>query len=322
MDERIAVGKSGLRVPRLGAGVMTWGQAKGLARFHPAKTAYGGGPQSREEEQRAFEACLQAGVNFFDTAAMYSGGASERRLGELAQGMDVIIASKFPGSFFFRAADFSKELDASLKRLGRGAIDLYQHHFPNRSVPIPELMNYMADAVEAGKIKAVGVSNYSAEQLRSASEALAKRGIPLASIQVEYSLLNRQPETNGVLDACRELGVALIAYMPLASGALTGKYSAAVRPTGLRRFMPNFRGKGLETVEPVVEILRKIGDRYGKTPAQVALRWLIEQGNVIPIPGAKNAQQAASNAGALTFCLSTEEREQLAQATVAWRNSK
>ena len=101
----------------------------------------------------------------------------------------------------------------------------------------------MADAVEAGKIKAVGVSNYSAEQMRTAHAALARRGIPLASNQVEYSLLHRQPEVNGVLDACRELGVTLIAYQPLAGGALTGKYKAGDRPTGLRRFMPYFRGQ-------------------------------------------------------------------------------
>lgn len=299
---------------------MTWGQPKGLARFHPAKTVYGGGPESRLEEQSTFAASLQAGVNFFDTAAMYAGGASEQRLGELAQGQDVLIASKFPGGLFFRANDLPKELAASLARLGRNSIDLYQHHFPNRSVSIPELMNRLADAVEAGKIKAVGVSNYSAEQMRSAHEALAKRNIPLASNQVEYSLLHRQPETNGVLEACRELGVSLIAYQPMASGALTGKYLSGARPRGLRRLMPYFSGKGSEAVGPVIQCLREIGERYGKSPAQVALRWLMEQDQVIPIPGAKNARQAAANAEALTFFLSADEVEQLAQATTKWRS--
>ena len=175
----------------------------------------------------------------FDTAAMYSGGASERRLGELTHDKDVLIASKFPGSFNFRTENFPKELDASLRRLGRSSVDLYQHHFPSNRVSIPELMQLLADAVEAGKVKAVGVSNYSAEQMRIAHAALAKRGIPLASNQVEYSLLHRQPEVNGVLDACRELGITLIAYPPLAMGALTGKYSAKVKASGLRRFMPN-----------------------------------------------------------------------------------
>src|SRR6185369_17730908 len=118
------------------------------------------------------------------------------------------------------------------------SIDLYQHHFPSKGVSIPKLMDLLADAVEAGKVKTVGVSNYSAEQMREAHAALAKRGIPLASNQVEYSLLHRQPETNGVLDACRELGITLIAYSPLAGGALTGKYSATQRAGGLRRFLP------------------------------------------------------------------------------------
>jgi aryl-alcohol dehydrogenase-like predicted oxidoreductase len=178
----------------------------------------------------------------------------------------------------------------------------------------------MADAVEAGKVRAIGVSNYSAEQLRQAHAALAERGIPLASIEKGYSLLDRRVETNGVLDACRELGVTLIAYQPLASGALTGKYADGTRPSGLRRFMiRHFRGSGRTAVAAVVALLREIGDRHERTPAQVALRWLIEQGNVIPIPGAKNGIQAAANAGALSFGLAPDEIEALSQATVAWR---
>ena len=200
----------------------------------------------------------------------------------------MLIASKFPGSFIFRAEDLPQELEASLERLGRSSMDLYQHHFPSSRVDIPQLMDLLADAVEAGKIKAVGVSNYSAEQMRMAHAALARRGIPLASNQVEYSLLHRQPEVNGVLDACRELGVTLIAYSPLAMGMLTGKYSAGVKASGFRRFLPNFNKKAKDAVEPVVELLRQIGERYSKTPSQVALRWLIENPLVLPIPGAKN----------------------------------
>lgn len=318
MDMTSFLGKSNLCVPRMGVGVMTWGDAKGLARFHPAKTAYGG-PEGYEDEKQAFQACLYAGVNFFDTAAMYSGGASERRLGELARDKEVLIASKFPGTLRFHTENFPNELDASLKRLGRNSIDLYQHHFPNRSVSIPQLMNLMADAVEAGKVKAVGVSNYSAEQMRIAHTALAKRGIPLASNQVQYSLLHRQPEVNGVLDTCRELGVSLIAYSPLAMGALTGKYSREKKASGLRRFAPNFSRKGMDNVQPVINLLSKIGERYSKTPSQVALRWLIENPLVLPIPGAKNSRQAANNGGTLSFSLTPEEVEILNQATIAWR---
>jgi aryl-alcohol dehydrogenase-like predicted oxidoreductase len=125
---------------------------------------------------------------------------------------------------------------------------------------------------------------------------------------------------NGVLDACRELGVTLIAYQPLASGALTGKYATGARPTGLRRFMGYFRAKGLEAVAPVVALLGQIGARYSKSPAQVALRWLIENESVLPIPGAKNGKQAVDNSGALSFCLAPAEIEALNQATLAWRS--
>ncbi len=318
MEHEMLLGKSSLQVPRMGLGVMTWGDAKGFARLHPAKTAYGGA-EGFEEEKRALEVSLEAGIDLFDTAAMYSGGASERRLGELVRGKDVLIATKFPGSFSFKAEDLPKELAANLARLGRDSIDLYQHHFPAKGVSIPRLMDLLADALEAGKIKAIGVSNYSAEQMREAHAALARRGIPLASNQVEYSLLKRQPEVNGILDACHELGITLIAYSPLAGGALTGKYSAARKASGLRRFMPNFSKRGMDALQPVINLLRQIGERYSRTPSQVALRWLIENPIVLPIPGAKNSKQAMENAGALSFSLTPEEVEVLSQATLAWR---
>ena len=260
-----------------------------------------------------------ARVTLFDTAAMYSAGASERRLGELAQGKDVLIATKFPSSLLARAGDMPQGLEGSLARLGRSSIDLYQHHYPSTRVSIPELMGLMADAVQAGKIRAVGVSNYSAEQMRTAHAALAERGVPLASNQVEYSLLHRKPEVDGVLEVCRELGITLIAQMPLASGALAGKYAAGARPSGFRRFMPYFRQKGPESAPRIVALLREIGERYGKSPAQVALRWLIENECVLPIPGAKNGQQAAENAGALSFRLTRAEIEVLDRATMNWR---
>jgi aryl-alcohol dehydrogenase-like predicted oxidoreductase len=317
MAETTVLGRSEVRVPRLGLGVMVWGEASGLQRVMPAKSAYGG--TNVTDEQAAFDASLASQVNFFDTAAMYSAGGSERRLGELADGKDVVIATKFPPTPMGRARDLPYALDASLSNLRRSPIDLYQHHFPSRRVDIGELMGLMADAVEAGKIKAVGVSNYSAAQMRTAYQALAQRGIPLASNQVQYSLLHRQPETDGVLDSCRELGITLIAYQPLASGALTGKYLGGSRPVGLRRFREPFRGSKFHALGPVVTLLKSIGDHYGKTPGQVALRWLIQQENVVPIPGAKNADQATHNAGALSFTLTPDEISYLNEATKAWR---
>jgi aryl-alcohol dehydrogenase-like predicted oxidoreductase len=317
MAETTTLGRTEVRVSRLGLGVMTWGEASGLQRIMPAKSAYGGA--NAADEQAAFDVSLAAEVNFFDTAAMYSGGGSERRLGELTQGKTAVIATKFPPSPFRHAEDLPAALEASLGNLRRTSIDLYQHHFPSSRVDTPRLMGLMADAVEAGKIRAVGVSNYSAAQMRTGHEALAQRGVPLASNQVQYSLLYRQPEVDGVLDACRELGVTLIAYQPLASGALTGKYLNGSRPVGLRRFRSPFRKSDLDALRPVVALLREIGERHGKTSGQVALRWLLEQEGVVPIPGAKTPDQAAHNAGALTFQLTPTEIAQLDQATRAWR---
>ena len=230
----------------------------------------------------------------------------------------MIVATKFPASPLARTEAFPATLEASLDRLHRGSIDLYQHHFPSRRVDIPRLMMLMADAVEVGKVRAVGVSNYSAEQMRVAHDALARRGVPLASNQVQYSLLHRRPEVDGVLAACRELGVTLIAYQPLASGALTGRYLNS-RPAGLRRLHPKFRRAAMEALRPVVQLLQTIGAGYDKTPGQVALRWLLDQDGVLPIPGAKNAEQARHNAAALAFRLTPKQIAELDQATLRWR---
>jgi aryl-alcohol dehydrogenase-like predicted oxidoreductase len=308
------LGRTGLRVPRLGLGVMVWGDMSAAPRWNPARNAYGP-TSSRDEQREALEVSLAAGVNLLDTAAMYGKGASERRVGELTEGKDVLVATKFPAGFFSRAGTLPATLDASLTRLRRPVVDLYQVHFPSRWMSIRKLMNLMADAVEAGNVRAVGVSNYSAAQLRTAHAALGERGIPLASNQVQYSLLWRDPEVNGVLDTCRELGVTLIAYMPLASGALTGKYSAANRPAGWRRYTGVFRGKGLGQLERVGAVLRELAAQHDKTPSQIALRWLMQQQDVLPIPGAKTGPQAAQNAGALSFVLSESEVDALSRTT-------
>jgi hypothetical protein len=128
---------------------------------------------------------------------------------------------------------------------------------------------------------------------------------------VEYSLLHRAPEVNGVLDACRELGIALIAYQPLAQGVLTGKYRPGNRPKGIRRFGRYFRGDGLKKAQPAVALLGEIGERYSRSPAQLALRWLMEKERVLSIPGAKTGRQAAGNAEALSFSLAGAEIEAL-----------
>jgi aryl-alcohol dehydrogenase-like predicted oxidoreductase len=182
-------------------------------------------------------------------------------------------------------------------------------------------MDALAETVKAGKVRRVGVSNYGADQMRRAHDRLASHGVSLASNQVRYSLLNRAPETNGVLEACRDLGVTLIAYSPIAQGLLTGKYGpGSNRPSGLvRRVGSAFGEQNLKKVEPVVNILREIGDAHDKEPAQVALNWLITQRETLPIPGAKNEHQARQNAGALGWEMTGEEADKLHLATLGWR---
>jgi aryl-alcohol dehydrogenase-like predicted oxidoreductase len=181
-------------------------------------------------------------------------------------------------------------------------------------------MDALAETVKEGKVRRVGVSNYNVDRMRRAHERLASHGVQLASNQVEYSLLNRAPETNGVLEACRDLGVTLIAYSPIAQGLLTGKYGPGGRPSGLmRRSGRAFGEKNLKKIEPIVDILREIGDAHDKQPAQVALNWLIARRNTFPIPGAKNEHQARQNAGALGWEMTADEAEKLELATLGWR---
>ena len=155
MSDYQRLGRSPLMVPRLGVGAMTWGDPAGMARFTPAKLAYGG-PATAAAEEAAFTTSVAAGVTLFDTAAMYSGGASERRLGELAEGSAALIATKFPPRIRATDSDMPAALQSSLTRLRRGRVDLYQHHYPTRRVDIPRLMGLMADAVEAGRSRRSG----------------------------------------------------------------------------------------------------------------------------------------------------------------------
>jgi aryl-alcohol dehydrogenase-like predicted oxidoreductase len=248
-------------------------------------------------------------------------GESERLIGQFMQEANrpVQIATKyFPLPWRFNAQAVAETLTASLKRLQVDHVALYQVHWPfDFLMSQRSLMNALADEVEKGRIGAIGVSNYSAEKMRQAHDYLAARGIPLAVNQMNYSLLTRQIETNGVLDAARELGIIILAYSPLAQGLLTGKYTpeTSPSPTGARRIDPRFSQKGLEKISPLIKALQQIGETHQRTPAQVALNWLIAQGNVIPIPGAKTANQAQQNAGALGWNLSADEVAKLDQVS-------
>ncbi len=182
------------------------------------------------------------------------------------------------------------------------------------------LLNALANEVKRGRIGAVGVSNYSADQMVQAHKFLVDQGVPLATNQVRYSLLTRQIESQGILAVARQLGVKILAYSSLAQGLLGGKYTPENPPTDARRFDRRFSRSGLEKIAPVINLLRQISEAYNRTPAQVALNWLITQGDVIPIVGAKSPEQARENAGALGWSLNHEEISQLERASRPWLN--
>lgn len=310
----INLGKTDITVTTLGIGTWAWGDKL----FWNYGKEYGSA-----QVQEAFDAAVDAGITFFDTAEVYGPQESERLLGKFiqAKGVEVDIATKYgPLPWRFGKNAVQEAIAASLERLQLERVTLYQVHWPFTFFMTQEtLMNALADAVQAGKIRSIGVSNYSAAEMQLANEILAKRDIPLAINQVQYSLLHRQIESNGILQTARDLGVTILAYSPLAQGLLTGKYnlSEGLTPDGARKIDSRFRSKGLTKIQPVIDWLVNLGQKYQKTPAQVALNWLICQNNVIPIPGAKNAQQAQDNAGATGWRLSAEDEAQLSKASLS-----
>lgn len=313
--QTITLGSAGPAVSPIGIGTWSWGDKL----FWNYGSDYG-----LLEVLDAFEAALEGGINFFDTAEVYGLGESESLLGQFMQrtSKPVQIATKyFPFPWRLTAQSVSDALTESLKRLKVEQITLYQVHTPFSFLISQEaLLNALADEVKRGRIAAVGVSNYSAQQMKEAHKILAERGVPLAVNQVPYSLLTRKIEQNGTLDAARQLGVSILAYSPLAQGLLTGKYTAEEykAPTGARQIDPRFSRMGLEKISPVIAVLRQLGQKYEKTPGQVALNWLMSQGDVIPIPGAKTAEQARQNAGAVGWSLSKEDVAQLDLVSRPW----
>jgi len=203
-------------------------------------------------------------------------------------------------------------LKASLARLRLESVDLYQIHWPTPLLGIEHMMEGMARCIESGLTRTVGVSNFDQAQMLRAYSALARHNIPLASNQVHYSLLNRLVERNGVLARCVELGIRLIAYSPLEMGLLTGKYGPQSPPPGNRG---SRYGRLLSRIGPLIKLMTEIGqDHGGKSNSQVALNWVVRKG-ALPIPGAKNANQAIQNAGALGWELTEEEVQKLDAAS-------
>ncbi|MFZ4675924.1 MAG: aldo/keto reductase [Nodosilinea sp.] len=310
--QTLTLGPGGPTVPALGVGTWAWGDSL----FWDYGKAY-----SDSDLQAAFEASLDAGLTLFDTAEVYGLGQSERLIGRFMQQrpQQAVIATKyFPLPWRWSQQSVADALTASLDRLQVASVALYQVHWPLEFwLGQKDLMAALATAVKGDRIGAVGVSNYSAKQMREAHAYLADQGVPLAVNQVQYSLLSRGAETSGVMATARELGVTILAYSPLAQGLLTGKYTpeANLKPAGARWLDPRFSPAGLTKLMPVIQALQAIAEKRERTPAQVALNWLVAQGNVVPIPGAKNARQATQNAGALGWQLTPEEQGQLSQLT-------
>lgn len=304
LPQTIALGTNGPAVPPLCMGTWAWGDSL----FWSYGKDY-----TEADLQAAFKASLDAGVFFFDTAEIYGLGESEKFLGRFMKETQqpVQIATKYmPLPWRFSAQSVHDAISESLKRLQVSQVALYQVHMPfDFFMGKKTLLEALAEEVKQGRIATIGVSNYSAEQMREAHEHLAAKGIPLAVNQVRYSLITRQIETNGILETARNLGITILAYSPLAQGLLTGKYTPenADSVIGARKLDTRFSRQGLEKLAPVLHQMREIGDKHSRTIAQVALNWLIQQGNVIPIAGVKNAAQAQQNAGALGWSMSEEE---------------
>jgi len=266
------------------------------------------------------KAALDGGINWFDTAEMYGFGRSERSLAEALslagkEDAEVIIGTKW-NPFPRTARNIPRTIGKRIHNLDGYSIDLYMVHMPYSFSSIEAQMNAMADLVEAGKIRSVGVSNFNAEQMRRAQAALEKRSLPLAVNQVEYSLLHRDIESNGVLDTAKELEITIVAWGPLASGLLTGKFHKDPQILAKTPVMRRRRfSRRLEESRPLVGALEEIAIRYDATPAQIALNWLIRfHGDaVVVIPGASKVKHAKESAGAMHFQLTDDELAALDQ---------
>lgn len=289
----------------LGVGTWAWGD-KGYWGYGKTFTS--------EDVAQAYQASRAAGLTLFDTAEVYGSGFSERLLGQLVADHDdrgaVQVATKFAAlpQRLGRRGPLLQALEASLSRLQMDRVELYQIHW---SLPVSDRpwLRDLAEAVRQGLVGAVGVSNYNPRKLRAAHQVLEGLGVPLATNQVEYSLLSRKPERSGLVELCSELGVTIIAYSPLAQGLLTGKYQPGQPPPGVRGL--RYR-RTLRRVPAIIAQLEDIGADHGKTPAQVALNWLVSHGTV-PIPGAKNADQASHNADGVGWSLTPDQMAALDQ---------
>jgi aryl-alcohol dehydrogenase-like predicted oxidoreductase len=302
---RRRLGRHGPDVSALGLGCM------GMSDFY--------GPADDAQSQAVLHHALDIGINFLDTADMYGIGANERLLSSLlvARRAEVVIATKFghvraPDGAVVRidgsAAHVREACDASLQRLGIDHIDIYYQHRVDKTVPIEETVGAMAELVEAGKVLHLGLSEASAATIRRAHAVH-----PIAAVQTEYSLWSRDVEAE-VLPACRELGIALVPYSPLGRGFLTGAIRSAsqLSPDDRRRIHPRFQGENLAHNLALADALAALAEEWSYAPAQLALAWLLDQGNdIVPIPGTRSVSRLDENALAAHIHFDAGRRERI-----------
>ncbi len=301
------LGTAGPTVSALGLGCM------GMSEFY--------GPADEAESVRTIRRALDLGVTFLDTADMYGNGENERLVGKAIRPLRdrVVLATKFgiqrdadhPGErrISGRPEYVRSACEASLERLGVDHVDLYYQHRVDTSVPIEETVGAMAELVFAGKVRFLGLSEASAENVRR-----AHRVHPIAAVQNEWSLWSRDLETNDQLAAARELGIGIVAYSPLGRGFLTGAISSPSDfvADDFRAHSPRFQGENFVKNLALVREVERLARRLGCTPSQLALAWLLARGDdIVPIPGTKRVKYLEENLGALDVELRAGDRAAL-----------
>ncbi len=299
--KRRKLGSEGLEVSAIGLGCM------GMSAFYT-------GGQDRDEALATIDHALDMGIDLIDTADMYGRGENERLVGEVVRKRrdEVVLATKFGHVYEGerlagvngRPEYVRQACDASLGRLGIDTIDLYYLHRVDPQVPIEETVGAMAELVEAGKVRYLGLSEAAPGTLRRAAAVH-----PISALQTEYSLWTRDPEGE-LLGATRELGIGFVPYAPLGRGFLAGRFHGPdeLEPDDTRRDHPRFQGENLRQNQALAERVRRLAQEKGWTPAQLALAWLLHQGeDIVPIPGTKRRERLEENAGAVDIRLSAED---------------
>jgi len=312
------LGNSSLKITPIGLGTWQFSKGKGMAGSFWAKL-----DDSLMKE--IVQVALDEGINWFDTAELYGKGESEKALSRSLETLnvkqgEVYIATKW-WPVFRTARSIGKTIGKRQEALHGFPIDLYQIHNPYSFSSISSQMKEMGSLIQKGLIKNIGVSNFSASQMKKAHDELQKYGLRLISNQVKYSLLDRGIEFNGVLNMAKELGISIIAYSPLKQGVLTGKFHEQpelLSGVGFRKYTGAFRKSYLKKTLPLIEKLKETGARHGATPAQVALNWAINYHGdmIVAIPGASKVKQAKDNAGSMKFMLSEKEMEELSNLSL------